>query len=187
MDKQLEVKASAKNVFTQQPRLGRFGDGTTQALGGLDVLAAQEDVAPVRFQREGGDQHPLYQQVRQLLHQQAVFIGARLHLIGVTQQVTDVHGFVFRHQAPLQTGGEARTAAPFQARIFNRINDLIRRHAGERLTRPGVAVFALVLIQPDRLLVSTQTPGQRMGFRSQDNVFHYLYCSSRSGMASGVR
>lgn len=139
----------------------------------FDIFAAQEDVTTIRFQRERGDQHAFHQQVRQLFHQQTVFIGARFHFIGVTQQVTDVHGFIFRHQAPLQTGGKARAAAPFQTGVFYLADDFIRRQAGQRLTRAFVAVFATIFIQPDRLFVIAQTPGQRMGFGSTDNVFIY--------------
>ena len=186
MDEQLEVKTGAEYVFAEQARFGRFGNRPAQMLSRFNIFSAQEDVAAVSFQRKSGDQHTLHQQVRQLLHQQAVFIGTRLHFIGVTQQITDVHGFVFRHQAPLQTGGKARAAAPFQASVFYRRDDFIRRHPGEGFTRPGVAIFALVFIQPDRLLVVAQPPGQRMGFGSTNNGFH-LYRSRRSGIASGVR
>ncbi len=186
VDKQFEVKPGAKDVFPQQACFSGFGNRTTQMLGRFDIFAAQEDVAAVRFQRKRGDQHAFHQQVRQLLHQQTVFIGARLHFIGVTQQVTDVHGFVFRHQAPLQTRGEARAAAPFQASVFYRRDNLIRRHPGQGFTCPFVTVFAAIFVQPYRLLVVAQTPGERMRFRSTNYGFH-LYCSSRSGIASGVR
>ena len=186
MHEQFKVKAGTQDVFTQQARFGGFGNRATQVFRRFNVLTAQEDVATVRFQRKRGDQHAFHQQVRQLFHQQAVFVGARLHFIGVTQQVTDVHGFVFRHQAPLQTGGEARTAAPFQAGVFHRINDVVRRHAAKGFTRAGIAVFALVFVEPYRLFVIAQTPGQRMRLSSTNYSFH-LYCSSRSGIASGVR
>ncbi|EJK89854.1 hypothetical protein UUU_29730 [Klebsiella pneumoniae subsp. pneumoniae DSM 30104 = JCM 1662 = NBRC 14940] len=183
---QLEVKPGAEDVFPQQTRFGGFSNRATQMLGRFNIFPAQEDVAAVRFQRKRGDQHAFHQQVRQLLHQQAVFIGARLHFIGVTQQVTDVHGFVFRHQAPLQTSGEARAAAPFQASVFYRRDNLIRGHPGQGFTRPFIAIFTAILVQPHRLLVVAQAPGERMRFRSTNYGFH-LYCSSRSGIASGVR
>ena len=126
VDKQFEVETGAHNVFAKQTGFGRFGDSATQMHGCFDIFTAQEDVTTVRFQRKRGNQHAFHQQVRQLFHQQTVFIGARLHFIGVTQQVTDVHGFVFRHQAPLQTGGKARASAPFQASVFYLINDFVR-------------------------------------------------------------
>ena len=126
VDKQFKVETGAHNVFAKQTGFGRFGDCATQMHGCFDIFTAQEDITTVRFQRKRGNQHAFHQQVRQLFHQQTVFIGARLHFIGVTQQVTDVHGFVFRHQAPLQTGGKARAAAPFQASVFYLINDFIR-------------------------------------------------------------
>ena len=129
MHEQLEVKTGTEDIFPQQARFGSFGNRTTQMLRRFDIFAAQEDVTTVGLQRKGGDQHAFHQQVRQLFHQQTVFIGTRFHFIGITQQVTDVHGLVFRHQAPLQTGGKARAAPPFQAGVFYRIDDFIRRHA----------------------------------------------------------
>ena len=126
VDKQFEVETGAHDVFAKQAGFGCFGNRATQMHSRFDIFTTQEDVTTVRFQRKRGDQHAFHQQVRQLFHQQTVFIGTRLHFIGVTQQVTDVHGFVFRHQAPLQTGGKARTAAPFQASVFYLINDFVR-------------------------------------------------------------
>ena len=186
MDEQFEVKTCSHNIFAKQTCFGGFGNGTAQIHCRFDIFATQEDVATVSFQRKRGDKHTFHQQVRQLLHQQAVFIGARLHFISVTQQVTDVHGFVFRHQAPLQARREACAAAPFQASIFHLVDDLVRRQPGQRFTCPFVTVFAAVFVQPHWLFVIAQTPGQRMRFGSTDNVFH-LYRSSSSGIASGVR
>ena len=186
MDEQFEIETCSHNVFAKQTRFGGFGNGTAQINCRFDIFATQEDVATVSFQRKRGDEHTFHQQVRQLLHQQAVFIGARLHFIGITQQVTDVHGFVFRHQAPFQASREARAAAPFQTSVFYLINDFVRRQPGQRLTRAFVTVFAAVFVQPHWLFVIAQTPGQRMRFGSTDNVFH-LYRSSSSGIASGVR
>ncbi len=85
------------------------------------------------------------------------FIGARLHFIGVTQQVTDVHGFVFRHQAPLQTSGEARAAAPFQASVFYRRDNLIPGPSRSAYA-PLHSHFTAILVQPHRLLVVAQAP-----------------------------
>ena len=67
--KQFEVKTGAKDIFTQQTRFGRFGNGPAQVLRRFDIFAAQEDIAAVGFQRERGDQHALHQEVRQLFHQ----------------------------------------------------------------------------------------------------------------------
>ena len=124
--KQFEIETGAHDVFAKQTGFGRFGNRAAQMHSRFDIFTAQEDVTTVRFQRKRGDQHAFHQQVRQLFHQQAVFIGAGFHFIGVTQQVTDVHGFVFRHQAPLQTGGKACAAAPFQASVFYLVDDFIR-------------------------------------------------------------
>ncbi len=168
---QFEVKAGAENILAEETRFGRFCNGATQVDRRLDIFAAQEDIAAISLQGEGADQHALHQLVRHLLHQEAVFIGARLHLIGVAQQVTDVHGFIFRHQAPLQTRGEACAAAPFQAGIFHCRDNFVRRHAVQRFFRAGIAIFAAVFFEPDRLLVIAHAPGQRVRFRSTNDLF----------------
>ncbi|MNE26567.1 hypothetical protein D3C80_1199380 [compost metagenome] len=173
MNNQLEVETAAHDVLAQIPGFGSFGNRTAQMHRRFDVLTAQEDIAAVSLQRESRDQHAFHQQVRHLFHQQAVFIGARLHFIGVTQQVTDVHGFVFRHQAPLQTGGETCAAAAFQPGVFHQVDDLVRSQAFNGLFGARIAVFAAVFIQPDRLFVIAQPPGQRVHFGSAYNVFNH--------------
>ena len=85
MDKQLEIETCSHNVFAKQTRFGGFSNGTAQIHCRFNIFATQEDVATIRFQRKRRNEHTLHQQVRQLLHQQTVFIGARLHFIGVTQ------------------------------------------------------------------------------------------------------
>ena len=164
MYEQFEIKPRTQDVFAQQACCLGFFDGTAQVHGRGGVFATQEDVAAVGFQGASTDQHAFDQQMGQLLHQHAVFPGVGLHFIGVTQQVTDVHGFVFGHQPPLHTRGETCTATTFEAGVFHGLDDIVLSHVGECLAGRRVAVFGLIFVKPHRLAVVTQTPGQRMGF-----------------------
>ncbi|MCY1177324.1 hypothetical protein D9M73_176280 [compost metagenome] len=171
MDEQLEIETAAQDVFTQQTSCLGFFHGTVEVLGGGGVLATQEDVATVGFQCAGTDQHAFDQQMGQLLHQHAVFPGVGLHFIRVAQQVADVHGFVFGHQAPLHASGEACAATAFEAGVLDALHDVVGGHLRQRLAGCGVAVLRFVLGQPDRLAVVAQAPGQRVAFgRARDAV-----------------
>ncbi|SST07631.1 Uncharacterised protein [Acinetobacter baumannii] len=165
MDEQLEIEAAAEDVLAEQAGGLGFVDGAVEVARRVDVFAAQEDVAAVGLQRARGNQHAFHQQVRQLLHEHAVLPGVRLHLVRVAQQVADVQRLVLRHQAPLHAGGEARAAAALEAGVLDGLDDVVLGHLGQRLARRGIAVLALVFLEPDGLGVFAQAPGQRMGFR----------------------
>ncbi|MNH13092.1 hypothetical protein D3C79_726540 [compost metagenome] len=163
VDEQLEVKARAQDVLAQQTGgLGLF-HRAAQVDGGIHVLAAQEDVAAIGLEGPGTDDHPLDQQVGQLLHQQPILVGVRLHLVGVAEQVTDVHALVLGHQAPLHPGGEAGAATPLEAGVLDGADDIIRAHLAQCLAGGFIALFGLILLQPDRLAVIPQPPGEGMG------------------------
>ncbi len=160
VDEQLEIKTGAQDVLAQQAGGLGFFHGTVQVLGGGGVFAAQEDVATVGLQRTGADQHAFDQQMGQLLHQHAVLPGVGFHFIRVAQQVADVDGFVLGIRPHFTPVGEARTAATLETGVFHGLDDVVAGHVGEGLTRGGVAVLGLVLVQPHRFAVVTQTPGQ---------------------------
>jgi hypothetical protein len=85
-----------------------------------------------------------------------------LHFIRVAQQVADVDGFVFGHQAPLHASGEACTAAALEAGVLHGLDDIVLSHVGKRFARSRVTVLGLVLLEPYRLGIVTQAPGQRV-------------------------
>ncbi|MNM97081.1 hypothetical protein D3C81_1095770 [compost metagenome] len=170
VDKQLEVETATENVLAQQACCFGFLDRTVEVARCGGVLATQEDVAAVGFQRTGADQHAFDQQMGLLLHQHAVFPGVGLHFIRVAQQVADVHGFVFGHQAPLDARREARTAPALEAGVFYGLDDIVLGHLRQCLAGSGVAVLGLVLVKPDRLAVVTQAPGQRVGLGAAGNA-----------------
>ena len=97
------------------------------------VLATQVDERQVGADRIAGDSDAFDQLVRQLLHDVAIFEGARLALIGIADQV--VRPDVLGDEAPLDAGGEAGAAAPAQARALDHVDDLVRRIVFERLAQ----------------------------------------------------
>ncbi len=168
---QLEIETAAQDILAQQAGGLGFIDGAVEVLRCGGVFATQEDVAAVGLQGAGADQHALDQQMGLLLHQHAVLPGVRLHFVRVAQQVADVHGFVFGHQAPLHASGEACTATALEARVLDRLYDIVLRHLRQGLAGCGIAVFRFVLGQPYWLAIVTQAPGQRVGFgRARDAV-----------------
>ena len=168
---QLEIETAAEDVLAQQAGGLGFLDGAVEVLRCGGVFATQEDVATVGLQGAGADQHALDQQMGLLLHQHAVLPGVRLHFVRVAQQVADVHGFVFGHQAPLHASGEACATAALEAGVLDALHDVVGRHLRQCLAGGSVAVLRFVLGKPYRLAVVTQAPGQRVGFgRARDAV-----------------
>ncbi len=78
------------------------------------ILVAHVDVAALRLDRPGGDQHPLQEQVRRALEVVAVLERARLALVAVDREVARTR--VASDEPPLRPGGEARAAQAPQAR-----------------------------------------------------------------------
>ncbi len=123
--------------FARQPGLGGFGNRTAQMY------------RPLRYIRRAGrcNHDALSARTRGsacLPPAGAAAVPSADGLPGVPgfpihrrlQRVTDVHGFIFRHQAPLQTGGKARAAAPFQTGVFT-ADDFIRRRKVSALRAPS--------------------------------------------------
>ena len=111
------LKPRAVDVLAQVPGGPGLGDRRLENPVGVDVLEPQIDVGRRRLGREAGDQDPLEELVRVLLHQQAVVERRRLALVGV-----DAHERflpVLGKEAPLQPAGEAGAAAAAQLRVLD--------------------------------------------------------------------
>ena len=82
-----------------------------QQFDGLFILAADIDEAFLCADSIGADQQSLDHGMGVTLHDDAVLVGSRLTLVGVTDQV---FGLLFAREgtAPLFSGGEGRAAAP---------------------------------------------------------------------------
>ena len=77
------LKPRAVDVLAQVPGRARLGDRRLEDLVGLDVLEPKIDVGRGGLGGEAGDQDPLEELVRVLLHEQPVVERRRLALVGV--------------------------------------------------------------------------------------------------------
>src|ERR1700683_799786 len=78
-----------------------------------------------------------------MLHERAVFAGARLAFIRVAQNVFRF-GYVLGDEAPLHAGREARAPTPAQIRLFYFVDDLLRSHLFKGLFKGLVAIVLFV-------------------------------------------
>ena len=89
----------------------------------MGVLAADIDERAVDAGGVGGDQDPLDQHVRVLLHQLAILERPRLGLVGVADEVL-VH-LALRQERGLLAHREARAAATAQAGVLELVEHLL--------------------------------------------------------------
>ena len=92
----------------------------------VDVLAADVEVARLDRHRVARERDPLDHQVRVVLEDLAVLERARLGLVAVAAEVARLLGVDGRHEAPLQAGREARTAAAAQAAGLDLVGQALR-------------------------------------------------------------
>jgi hypothetical protein len=83
-----EAVTGTENVLSQVMTFVSLRDGARNPVGGERVFSAEKDIGDVGFDGERGDDHPFYELVRVLFHQQPVFERAGLHLVGVDHQVS---------------------------------------------------------------------------------------------------
>ena len=112
----------------------------------MDVVVADGNT-----HRVGGDDHALDHDVRVELQDVAVFASTWLTFVGVADQVL-LTWELTRHEAPLQTGGEARATTAAQARFLDRGNDLILRQAfsavgAQDLAQSLITATGLIVLQ----------------------------------------
>mmetsp|Transcript_31918 Transcript_31918/g.41045 ORF Transcript_31918/g.41045 Transcript_31918/m.41045 type:complete len:253 (+) Transcript_31918:1534-2292(+) len=112
MQEEIKVPTRTSCVFAQKASVVSFVDCGLQCFTLADVFTANVDVAGVRVHRERGNQGSFDQRVRIVAHDFAIFTGARLGFISVDDQVGRATIAFLRHEGPLQTGWETRTATP---------------------------------------------------------------------------
>ena len=107
---QLKTKTAAQNVVTQQAGSAGFVQGLFKTLVALEDLTMDVVVADCNAHRIASDDHALNNNVRVELQDIAVFAGAGLALVRITNQVFLTRKFT-RHEAPLQASWKTRAAA----------------------------------------------------------------------------
>ena len=163
MQGDIEVPTAAANVCTQ-PAIGAGVVERAQNRGGSAViLAAQEDIALLRAVGVAGQDHAFDQQVRLLLHQQAILEGARLHFVGVADDIAARHVVALGGQTPLHAGREAGATASTQVGALHLGGQALVGVLLQRLGHRGVAAGVAILGEQHRAGIVVQAPGQRMG------------------------
>jgi hypothetical protein len=125
MDDDAQVGFRAENLRAEEALFRRFLDRLDQPRVAEVILAANVDEGDLRLDRKGAHDDAFDQLVRVVLHDDAVFEGARLRLVGVDDEVTR-HGR--RQEAPLHARREARAAAPADAARLDLLDDLFGFH-----------------------------------------------------------
>ena len=127
VDIDVEVKAGAEDVFSEKTFGAGFLDGVPNDLGRFGEFAADVDVGEVDIRGEGGYSEAFDELVRVLVKDVAVLECARLGFVAVDDDVVVLAVFVF-DEAPLGTGGEARSATATQVSGFHHVDDLTGLH-----------------------------------------------------------
>ena len=91
------------------------------------ILAADENNSFVRAHCVSGQSDALEQQMRPMLHEHAIFEGARLAFVGVADDILDL-AWRAAGELPFQPSGEGGATAPDQTRGFYLGDHLVRRH-----------------------------------------------------------
>ena len=148
---QLEVETAAQDVLAQIARGARLLKRFFKALVGDENFTVDVVVGEIHTHRIRRDRHAFDDDVRVVHEDVAVLEGAGLALVGVAAQVLGA-GELTRHEAPLQARGEARAAAPAQARGLDGGDDLILRQLlpaidAQYLAQRLVTIARLVILQ----------------------------------------
>ena len=146
---QLEAEVRAHDVVAQKACSTRLVKGRFKAFVGLENFAVDVVVAHADAHGIGCNGHAFDHDVRVVLQDFTVFASTRLTLVGVAHQIL-LAGKLAGHEAPLQAGGKARTAATAQARLFDGGNDLV---LGQALAAVLAQNFAQGLVATARHIV----------------------------------
>ena len=150
MDGDVEGEAGAQDVLAEEPLRVRLFDGAIQDASAVVELAADVDVRRLAPDRVRGEDHPLDELVRIVLHQEPVLEGPRLGLVRVAEEVDRLALRVLGKEAPLDAGREARAAAAADVGLLDLFGDLLGRHAAaEHPAQPRVAAVGEIGV--DRL------------------------------------
>ena len=140
----VEVDASAEDVFAEEASGVSVGYGFFDDLEEVAVLAAQIDEAELGADGEAGDHGAFDDGVWVFEEDDVVFAGARLGLVAVDQDVFGLLG-LFGYEGPLHAGGESGSAASAQAAGFHGVDDPLGAF-GDGLLDGFVAIELEVLV-----------------------------------------
>ena len=108
MQDDVDAEWRPENVLTDVPRRIRIVQRFGNTLLGERHLASDVQETTRETSRVTGNQTSLNELMRITLHQQTIFVGARLRLVTVDDEIARVH--TLRGQPPLHASRESRTA-----------------------------------------------------------------------------
>ena len=149
MGRHVEVEPAAQDVLAQEAARISLLNSPVHDFDQVSILAANVDVALLGGDRQAGNQHPFNDAVRVVLHQQAVFAGARFAFVGVANHILQL-GRLARHEAPLHPRREARAAPAAQSRFLHLVHNGLRRHL-DSLAQGLVALVRQVGLERGRI------------------------------------
>jgi len=124
---EVEGEIAAEDILAEVPRGAGFLERLFEAQIDFEDFTVDVVVAAPAPHGITGDDHALDDGVRVVAQDVAILESARLALVGVAHDVLLARKLP-RHEAPLQAGGEARTAAAAQPRSLDFLDHLLRRH-----------------------------------------------------------
>ncbi len=125
MNVHIEGETRTHNIFTQQTKLLRLGDGIFHALNRKLVFPADIDVALTSANSVTCDEHTFDDAVRITLQDQAVFKGTWLAFISIADNIF-LMPVSLAHKAPFKPSGETRSTAALKPGGFDLVNDFFR-------------------------------------------------------------
>ena len=125
-----------------------LGNGDFQPMGRPLIGLAQKDIGDIGVNGIGADEQAFDELVGVALQQEPVLEGARFHLIGIDHQVFGAGGiFPLGYEAPFAGCGESGAPPAAQVGVIHRGDDLLGRHAGQRLLKCLVSAFCFIFGQ----------------------------------------
>src|SRR5439155_20788151 len=173
-DLDVEAEPLPQDIVAEEAAGPGLLDGALQALDRQRVLAADIDEAALAGGGAGGDGHRLEERERVLFHQDAVFEGAGLRLVGVADEIVRAHRLA-RHRLPFPSGREGGAAATDQLRVEDLAQDPLGAERDGPAQRRVAAVRAVVVealgIRQSDALQEAQAGGARVeSLRGGDNT-----------------
>ena len=151
-----EVVPAAENVFTEVAFGACFGEGGVENFCTFGEFAANINVSKIHVIRPTGNDHSLDELMRIFVNDLAILERARLGFVRIANQINRL-GIRMAHEAPFESAGKSRAAAPAQSGIQHTFAELRLRRGvargrdGQRLAQCGITALALVALEVIRV------------------------------------
>mmetsp|Transcript_7723 Transcript_7723/g.47889 ORF Transcript_7723/g.47889 Transcript_7723/m.47889 type:complete len:475 (-) Transcript_7723:181-1605(-) len=154
VDEEIVVVPAAAGVFPQETRVVGFLPGLLQSKPFVDVLSADVNVADAGTHAYTCQEAAFQQLVRIVSHDLAILARSWLRFVRVDDEVRRSSVRSFGHEAPFQSGWEARTSSSTQSRRLDFVDDPISSHFDQFLGLVPIATLSCTL--QERIVLSVQ-------------------------------